>query len=239
MKIIFSILTFAFFFQLNAQKTDSIKYLLDSNTVHPRFKTKELIVPSSLMMLGLAFNGNQEHSVKNQVKNWRNDNMGNFRNHLDDYLQFAPYAAVYGLELTGMKPENDWKNRTAIFVKSHIINLSLCYILKKTVNDKRPDGTGLSFPSGHTAEAFAGATMVSMEYGKRYKWVPYAAYGTAGVVGAMRIANNKHYLSDVLFGAGLGILSTKIAYWNHQYKWNKNNTPKTWKDPLDGTTHTN
>jgi membrane-associated phospholipid phosphatase len=38
---------------------------------------------------------------------------------------------------------------------------------------------------------------------------------------ALRIMNNKHYLSDVLIGAGIGILSTKISYWTHQYKWNK------------------
>ena len=50
--------------------------------------------------------------------------------------------------------------------------------------------------------------------------MPYAAYGIAGSVGVMRMVNNRHYISDVLFGAGLGYLSMKLSYWTHQYKWN-------------------
>lgn len=206
----------------------------DLSAKRPTFKQKELILPTTLMVAGIIINGNQNTSVKNEVKKFRNRNLTYFKYHLDDYLQFVPYAAVYGLEFAGLKPENDWKNRTAILIKSHAINLGLCYVLKKTVNETRPDNTSMSFPSGHTAEAFAGATMVSMEYGKRYKWVPYAAYGTASLVGIMRVCNNKHYLSDVLFGAGMGILSTKIAYWTHQYKWNKKSVNDSWTDPLDG-----
>jgi hypothetical protein len=224
------------FFSINifSQTKDSTASKDNFDFEKPVFHSKEIIVPATLMLAGVAINGNQDNSVKNQVKDWRNDKMPNFRTHIDDVLQFVPYISVYGLEMLGMRPENDWKNQTAIMVKSHIINLGICYIIKKSVKDTRPDNTALSFPSGHTAEAFAGATMVSMEYGKRYKWVPYAAFGTASVVGAMRIANNRHYFSDVLFGAGLGILSTKLAYWTHQYKWNKNSTPSTWTDPLDG-----
>lgn len=186
-----------------------------------KFSSEQLIIPGSLMLTGVLINSRNEHSVKNHVKRWRNKNFRHFRSHIDDFLQFAPYSAVYGLEAFGMKPKNDLENRTAILIKSHIINLGMVYILKKSVADPRPDNTKLSFPSGHTAEAFAGATMVSMEYGEHYRWVPYAAFGTASLVGAMRIINNKHYLSDVLFGAGLGILSTKIAYWTHRYQWNK------------------
>ncbi|MBS1571278.1 MAG: phosphatase PAP2 family protein [Bacteroidetes bacterium] len=224
------------FFSINifSQTKDSTASKDNFDFEKPVFHSKEIIVPATMMLAGVAINGNQDNSIKNQVKDWRNDKMPNFRTHIDDVLQFVPYISVYGLEMLGMKPEHDWKNQTAILVKSHIINLGVCYIIKKAVHDTRPDNTALSFPSGHTAEAFAGATMVSMEYGKRYKWVPYAAFGTASVVGAFRIANNRHYLSDVLFGAGLGILSTKLAYWTHQYKWNKNKTPTTWTDPLDG-----
>ena len=130
-----------------------------------------------------------------------------------------------------MKPRTDWQNRTAILIKGQIMNLGLVYFLKKSINQTRPDGTAFSFPSGHTANVFAGATMLSIEYGEHHKWVPYAAYGLASGVGVMRMVNNKHYISDVLFGAGLGILSMKAAYWTHQYKWNK---PKPDRDPLAG-----
>ena len=83
-----------------------------------------------------------------------------------------------------------------------------------------------SFPSGHTAQAFAAAAMLSEEYGYHYKWVPYLSYGIASTVGVLRMANNKHYLSDVLVAAGIGILSTKVAYWTHQYNWGKSKPSK-------------
>ena len=51
------------------------------------------------------------------------------------------------------------------------------------------------------------------------------AYGIASSVGMLRMANNKHYISDVLVGAGLGILSMKMSYLTHQYKWNKKHKP--------------
>lgn len=177
----------------------------------------------------IALDGNSSNSVKNQIKDWRNREIPNFRTHIDDALQFTPLVATYAFEWCGMKPQTDFKNRTAIMVKSQIFTLGSVLVLKKLTNENRPDGTKYSFPSGHTAEAFAGATLLATEYGKNYKWIPYAAYGTAATVGILRMANNRHYISDVLFGAGLGILSTKIAYWTHQYKWNKTSTST---DPL-------
>ena len=96
-------------------------------------------------------------------------------------------------------------------------------LLKSAVSELRPDGSDhRSFPSGHTAQAFATATFLSEEYKERLPWMPYAAYTLAGSTGILRIANNKHYIGDVLFGAGLGLLSMKTAYWTHRYKWGKN-----------------
>ncbi|RYZ49831.1 MAG: phosphatase PAP2 family protein, partial [Sphingobacteriales bacterium] len=48
---------------------------------------------------------------------------------------------------------------------------------------------------------------------------PYVAYGMAGTTGLLRMANNRHFIGDVLMGAGLGILSMKVSYWTHQYRW--------------------
>lgn len=213
----FSILIFG-------QKTDSVKTISRF-----QFETKKLYVPAALMISGVVLDGKGRESLKNEIVEERNEHLFGFENHLDDYAQFAPFVAVYGFELLGMKPKTDYKNRTAILIKGQIINLGLVFILKKSLKETRPDGTAFSFPSGHTANVFAGATMLSIEYGEHYKWVPYVSYGVASGVGLMRIANNKHYISDVLFGAGLGIISMKMAYWTHQYQWNK---PKSEKDPL-------
>lgn len=218
---------FIFFFMSSnfAQHRDSIK--IENQRFD--FKYKKLYVPAGLMISGIIADGRGKESIKNEIVEERNEHLFGFENHLDDYAQFFPFVAIYGFQLAGMTPRTDYKNRTAILIKGQALNLGLVYILKKSLKETRPDGTAFSFPSGHTANVFAGATMLSIEYGQNHKWVPYAAYGVATTVGVMRMANNKHYISDVLFGAGLGILSMKAAYWTHQYKWNK---PKSDQDPL-------
>lgn len=210
-----------------AQQRDSLQ--LQNSPLE--FQYKKMYVPVGLMITGVIASGHGKNSWNNKLAAERNRDFSNFENHADDYLQFLPFVAIYGFEIAGMKPKTDWKNRTAILIKGQLLNLGLLYILKNSLKEPRPDGTALAFPSGHTANVFAGATMLSIEYGQDYKWVPYAAYGVASTVGVMRIANNKHYLSDVLFGAGLGILSMKVAYWTHQYKWN---TTKSAHDPFAG-----
>lgn len=142
-----------------------------------------------------------------------------FTNDVDDYAQYAPYVSVFGFKAFGIPSRSDAVNQLAIAIKSDALALASVYILKVATQKPRPDGTAYSFPSGHTANAFAGATMLSIEYKDEIPWIPYAAYGIASGVGAMRIANKKHYFSDVLVGAGLGILSTKVVYWTHQYRW--------------------
>ena len=221
------VLFFNFFILNFAQQKDSLK--IESRPLS--FNLKKTIVPVALMTSGIVFDANGRESLKNEVVDERNEHLFGFTNHFDDYAQFAPTLAVYGFEWAGMKPRTDWQNRTVILMKGQVLNLGMVYILKTTLKKTRPDGTAFSFPSGHTANAFAGATMLAIEYGENYKWVPYVSYGVATGIGVMRMANNKHYISDVLFGAGLGILSMKAAYWAHQYKWNK---PKTENDPFAG-----
>lgn len=220
--LIFNLLLLNFAQQKNSLKIENKRF---------DFQYKKLYVPAVLMVSGIIFDSNNRESLKNEIVEERNEHLLGFENHLDDYAQFAPFFAIYGFELAGMKPRTDWKNRTAILAKGQIVNLGMVYFLKKTLKKTRPDGTAYSFPSGHTANVFAGATMLSIEYGENHKWVPYVSYGVATGIGVMRMANDKHYISDVLFGAGLGILSMKLAYWTHQYKWNQ---PKSEVDPFAG-----
>jgi len=63
-------------------------------------------------------------------------------------------------------------------------------------------GSG-SFPSGHTIAAFSVATVIARRYGN-HRWVPYAAYGMAAVVGFSRLSLSSHYLADVFMGGALG-----------------------------------
>jgi membrane-associated phospholipid phosphatase len=60
-----------------------------------------------------------------------------------------------------------------------------------------------SFPSGHTIAAFSVATVIARRYGN-HRWVPYAAYGMAALVGLSRLSLSAHFSSDVFMGAALG-----------------------------------
>lgn len=219
-----------------AQNADSILISVDSTSVNDnntfkvkplRYTTKQFIVPVSLVGVGFTINGNGRESLKNEIVEERNEHIAHFRTRFDDYLQFSPVLLTYGFEVFGMKPKTDPINRSAILLKSELLMMAAVTALKTTSHTLRPDGSAhTSFPSGHTAQAFAGATILAEEYGYRYKWVPYVSYGLASTVGAFRMINNKHYISDVIVAAGIGILSAKISYWTHRYKWNRRNSHK-------------
>ena len=104
-----------------------------------------------------------------------------------------------------------------VIIGGGVVGASVAYHLKK-----RPDsGNNNSFPSGHTAQAFAAASFFSHEFGHRSVWYSIGAYAVASSVGVMRVLNDRHWLSDVFAGAGFGILSTNLVYATHQYKWGK------------------
>ncbi|MGY0037497.1 phosphatase PAP2 family protein [Pedobacter sp. NJ-S-72] len=87
------------------------------------------------------------------------------------------------------------------------------YSAKHIVGRERPSGDDkFSFPSGHTANAFAAAEFLNQEYRDVSPWIGYAGYTVATATGVLRMYNNAHWLSDVIAGAGAGILSTKLAY---------------------------
>ncbi len=133
--------------------------------------------------------------------------------HIDNYLQWSPAVAVYGLNLLGIKGKNNFRDRTIIYGMSTLIMGSTVFGLKKLTGEWRPDGSNrFSFPSGHTATAFAAAEFLRKEYQDVSPWYGIAGYAAAAATGYLRMYNNKHWLSDVVAGAGIGILSTDVAY---------------------------
>ena len=92
------------------------------------------------------------------------------------------------------------------FFKSYIITAGTTYLLKVTTKKQRPDGSNyMSFPSGHTSAAFSGASFVHFRYGFKYG---APLYILAAFTGYSRVYANKHYVEDVVAGAGLAILSS-------------------------------
>lgn len=187
-----------------------------------RFTKMDLVLPSTLFVGGIALNSNHHESFKNEIVEERNEYIPSFRTYVDDYLQFSPIVAAYGLDALGYPSKTDLGNRTLILIKGELGMFGLTQLMKRVIGQRRPDGSNYhSFPSGHTAQAFSAATFLSEEYQHRFKWMPYVAYGAASSVGAFRMVNNKHYISDVLVGAALGILTMKASYWTHRYLFGK------------------
>ena len=137
-----------------------------------------------------------------------------FKTGIDDYTQFFGPAMVVGLKLGGYEGRSDWPRLLASAGMSYAIMAGLVNGIKYTAKEMRPDGsTANSWPSGHTATAFVGATLLHKEYGlTRSPWWSVAGYGVATATGVMRVLNNRHWISDVMSGAGIGILSTELGY---------------------------
>ena len=92
-------------------------------------------------------------------------------------------------------------------VKAYASTLAVVYTLKYTVDRQRPDGGGHSFPSGHAASAFVGASFLQRRYGWRYGAPAYAA---AGFVAWSRVHADRHHASDVIAGAALGTFANVL-----------------------------
>lgn len=93
-------------------------------------------------------------------------------------------------------------------IRAQIVTQTLTLAVKTAVRRTRPDGTQYSFPSGHSAATFASATVLQRNFG----WeVGIPAYAVASYVAASRVQDRRHFLSDVTFGAALGIVAGRTV----------------------------
>lgn len=155
--------------------------------------------------------------VKQEDNRFTNYNMGFERNHFcsfDDYTQYVPLAAKYLMKVSGVKGRSSWGRMITSDVLSVALMAGSVELLKQTMDMSRPDGEDKhSFPSGHTAVAFMGATLLNKEYGHISPWVPIASYTVASATAIGRQLNSAHWLSDIVIGAGIGILSAELGYY--------------------------
>lgn len=192
-------------------RADTVR--ISADNTH-RLKLRNVLVPAAVTgFSALCINTKGLVRAKEHVQDALS---GNGRNKIkaDDYLQYSPMVAVYGLNLCGVKGKHGFKDRTIMLAMSYATMGALVQGLKFTCKEKRPDsGARNSFPSGHTATVFMGAEFLYKEYKDVSPWIGYAGYAVAAATGYLRIYNNRHYLNDVLAGACIGIFSTKFAYW--------------------------
>jgi len=164
--------------------------------------------PVALGVTSLLLYNSSAKDAQNTI--YRN-NFSSFSTKLDDILQYTPTILNVGLSASGLKTKNTRTDRLGIFVIGTGIYVVATQGLKYAINETRPNGTEHSFPSGHAATAFFGATLLAKEYGENYPWIAVGGYAIAGTTAVLRMANNQHWASDVFMGAGIGIASAEIA----------------------------
>ncbi|MHA3788404.1 phosphatase PAP2 family protein [Flavobacterium hauense] len=205
---------------VNAQKTsndtivnvtrDSLRK--DPDTAKGQFGYKQLIIPGVLIGYGaIAINNptlyNFDHDVRDDLKH-------NTHTDVDQFTLYMPAATVYALNAFGVKGKHNFKDRTIVFATAFLISNLTVKTLKSTTDVMRPNGlVNNSFPSGHSTAAFLGAEFLYQEYKDVSIWYGVAGYTVAAGTAVMRLTNDRHWVSDVIAGAGIGILSTKAAYW--------------------------
>ena len=154
------------------------------------------------------------NSFSADVYDWRNTYYPSFDYSYDDYIIYVPIVVMFGLSLAGNKSRSGWKRMLVLAIFSFALMLIVTNILKSITGIMRPDGSDFySFPSGHTAAAFTASTLLYKEYGYRVKWTAVLVYFTAVAVGLTRMLNNRHWLSDVLAGALIGITCVLVIYY--------------------------
>jgi len=176
-----------------------------------------LIIAGTITLLPESSSFYNKYSIHDDVLKM----FPNAKSHIDNYLQFAPLAAVFGLKAIGVKSRSDLINQIIISAKAELLMNALVDGMKYCLPTRRPSGGQNSMPSGHTAQAFVSATILDMEYRDTSRWISVAGYAAAATTGMYRMINDRHWISDVLIGAGIGIFSTKVVYYTHRYRWGK------------------
>jgi membrane-associated phospholipid phosphatase len=194
------------------RKSDKVSYKVDKARIFNAPYAK-FIIPAALISYGVIARGNKplnalDKSTHNEISEHLTVPIP-----IDDYSQLAPAVAVYGLNLAGIKGKNNIRDLAFVMATSYFIMGTTVYAIKNTTNIRRPDGSNKrSFPSGHTATAFVGAHILCKEYKETSVWICVAGYTVATGTGVLRVLNKKHWISDVVTGAGIGILSAEVGY---------------------------
>ena len=182
----------------------------DETTV---FETKNFIIPAAVITYGFGlrfipglktFDRNIQKEIQKGVK---------MDTEVENAIMFLPIVSVYALDWCGVPARHSFKDRAIVTASSFSMAYGAVLLSKFLTERARPDmSSNRSFPSGHTTAAFAGAHILMKEYKHISPWIGVSGYAVATSVGFLRLANNKHWFSDVIVGAGFGILSVELSY---------------------------
>lgn len=202
------LLVFSFYLLPCQAQWDTIGLRLHNISVGPAATSTALMAAGSLLTFSPAAN-TLALTVRDEVTG-----LNLPRLQFDNYLQYLPAALPLTLKLGGVKSRHTFGHMALLEGGSYLLGAGWVNAFKYGIGILRPDNTTYnSFPSGHTFMAFTGAELLRREYGKDYPWIAVAGYTMATVVALMRVYNNRHWVGDVLAGAGMGIMSVTLVYW--------------------------
>jgi len=196
-------------------QNDSIAEVERSKPFLKKALIPSALIGSSLLITNTAFENDFQLDFGKAAH-------GNLSTRIDDYTRYVPLAQMYIADILGVEARNHWFDQT----KNAAISLTLTNLitsgLKSSIEKMRPNFSNLNaFPSAHTANAFATATILFEEYKDTSPLLAYSGYAFAVTTGYLRIAQDKHWVSDVLMGAGIGILVTRLVYQlDYLFDWN-------------------
>ena len=197
---------------------------ISSGVMAPFFKSKlfrAVAIPAVLLTYG-AITAQGDAGINHSTKEFVQKQFRPVSTGFDNTLIIAPYFELGAVALAGVESRNDRINVLLIIAKGEAIMLASTFAVKYLSHETRPNGSdNLSFPSGHTAQAFLAASIVHTEFRDKSQWYGIGAYTIATSVAALRMINNRHWQSDVVAGAGFGILSAHLAYLSHRNRWGR------------------
>lgn len=221
--IILTGLLFFFHLCIYAQYPDALadSVTLPKESRNTAIKVTGILLPVSMITYGIV--SLESHAAQKLDYSTRDElleDRSTWYNGWDNYFQFSPAVAAFTLKLCGVKSKHSLSDMFIIYALSNTLETAIVYTTKSTSSRERPDGSSYnSFPSGHTATAFVAAEFLHQEYKDKSPWISVGGYAMATMIGVSRVYNNRHWVSDVVTGAGIGILSTKLIYWT--YPWMK------------------
>lgn len=208
-----------------AQENTSSKRYEKINWIGPSLNLKKpklwkkTIVPLSLAGLSLSLNS---LDTKTKLQDAFREPFNGFTTNADDYIAIAPVVILGTADLLKYKAKNSVWNQAKYGVISECISVGIVLILKNTLKIERPDHSEFnSFPSNHTAVSFAASQVLYNEFNQTNKFIAYSGFLFSVSTGSLRVINNRHWIPDVLMGAGIGILVTNLVYHFEPLKnWN-------------------
>ncbi|MEJ7738953.1 MAG: phosphatase PAP2 family protein [Chitinophagaceae bacterium] len=213
-------------YRLNGDYLRSYPRDLKRVLLRPASWNKQDLKRASLVVAGTGLLLLGDREINRFVARNQTTAVGEITTVIEPFGNTYPPLILTGLYLTGLITKNRKLEHASLATAKSLGVSTVIYIaVKSVIRRQRPFRTGNpynfaapfsqkgynSFPSGHTNTVFCVATAMSLEY-RHVTWVPYVSYSIATITALSRLYQNRHWASDVFFGAALSHFVTKAVY---------------------------